>query len=162
MIAKSWLKIGRAWGADIKEIENYEEAFNDRSSLWVCHHRLETDKNLTSKQLKEMGMYSKVPPEQLIFLPNVIHSVAHILGRIPDKDIWSTLMSPPIACMCASKISMVVMLIESNYHVSRFSRKSSMQFWSEHGMDIMRPLWRYLDEKDLKTQERFMTETETL
>ena len=162
MIAKSWLKIGRAWGANIKEIENYEEALNDRTSLWVCHHRLETDQNLTSKQLKEMGLYVKVPPEHLVFLPPMIHEVAHILGHIPDKDIWEILMSPPMACIGASKISLVVLMIESNYRNRRFSRESSRDFWSEHGMDIMRPLWRYLNDKDLKTQERFMTETETL
>ncbi len=63
---------------DISLIENYDKAINDTTQTWHCHHRLETDFNLTLKQLKEMNRYFNIPASELIFLTKSEHSRIHV------------------------------------------------------------------------------------
>lgn len=68
-------------------IENYDLAQNDIHNMWECHHRLEIQDDgteLSSKELKERGLYWKRPPSELIFLMRKEHRRLHndsILGR---------------------------------------------------------------------------------
>lgn len=70
-----------------KDIENYEQAINDKDQIWVCHHRLEThfsdgterpkDAQLTVDELILLEMYYHRPPEEFIFLPRSKHISLH-------------------------------------------------------------------------------------
>ena len=69
---------------DISLIENYEQAKNDKTQIWLCHHRDEV-KILPSgikvvrslKELKENGRYYHCPANELIFLTLSEHSRLH-------------------------------------------------------------------------------------
>lgn len=65
---------------DISQIENYNKALNDKSQVYNIHHRLETEKNLSCKQLKEQNRYYKVPACELIFLTKAEHNQIHFRG----------------------------------------------------------------------------------
>ena len=52
-------------------IENYEDAVNDTTQTWICHHRLE--EFYLAKELKLMGKYYDVSPEELIFVTRKEH-----------------------------------------------------------------------------------------
>ena len=62
-----------------QQIENYNEAVNDNSEVWDCHHRLELHDDYinTREELKLMGLYYDRPPEELIFLKRSEHSRLH-------------------------------------------------------------------------------------
>lgn len=49
-------------------IENYDKAMNDKLQTWHCHHRFETDSNMSIKELVSKNLYFDRPPEELIFL----------------------------------------------------------------------------------------------
>ena len=66
---------------DITQIENYEKAINDNTQTWHCHHRKETDEELSLKQLKELGLYYNRPPSELIFLTKSEHHSLHSSGE---------------------------------------------------------------------------------
>lgn len=69
---------------DITQIENYDKAINDTTQTWHCHHRLETDLDLTEEQLKEQSLYFNRPASELIFLTPFEHISLHKKG----KQIW--------------------------------------------------------------------------
>ena len=69
---------------DISLIENYEEAINDNTQKWDCHHRRETV--YTSKDLIEIGEYYKRPAIELIFLPHTEHLKLPHIGRLKTED----------------------------------------------------------------------------
>lgn len=62
---------------DISLIENYDKAINDDSQSWHCHHKLETELNMSPKDLKEIGRYFNVPASELIFLTKSEHTKIH-------------------------------------------------------------------------------------
>ena len=64
---------------DYTKIENYEEAVNDKSQVWVCHHIL--GEILTSEQLKDHDFYYDVPPCMLKFVTRAEHARIHISGK---------------------------------------------------------------------------------
>lgn len=64
----------------IEWIENYQEAINDKTQVWCCHHRLEIDLHMTREQLKYLGLYYKVPANELIFLTKTEHRRLHFSG----------------------------------------------------------------------------------
>lgn len=66
----------------IENIENYEEAVNDKENLWDCHHRLEIQGPFRNSRslLKRCGMYYYVPASQLIFIKHSEHSRLHNIG----------------------------------------------------------------------------------
>lgn len=76
MISKSVYKYCKD---DPSLIENYDEAINS-TEIYDCHHRLETELNLTPKQLIEIGRYYKVPASELIFMTKSEHSRLHKSG----------------------------------------------------------------------------------
>ena len=64
---------------DISLIENYEEAFNDKTRRWECHHRRET---IYSKEgLIEIGEYYDRPAIELIFMLKEEHTRFHRIGK---------------------------------------------------------------------------------
>jgi hypothetical protein len=65
---------------DYTKIENYEEAVNDATEVWDCHHRLEAV--FTTEELKKAGWYLNRKPEELIFLKRKEHS------RNPEIHIY--------------------------------------------------------------------------
>lgn len=62
---------------DISLIENYEEAISDTEQTWHCHHRLETDLNISMQELKESNRYFNVEAKYLIFLKPYEHLHLH-------------------------------------------------------------------------------------
>ena len=66
---------------DISKIENYEEAMNDKTQTWHCHHRLELTLDgefaLSREQLKMHDMYYNRPYYELIFLTQSEHRRIH-------------------------------------------------------------------------------------
>lgn len=80
---------------DISNIENYEEAIKS-DKLYLCHHRLEThfsngtprpaNAQLVSEELEALGMYSKRPASELIFLTRSEHAKIHNIR--PKSDEW--------------------------------------------------------------------------
>lgn len=73
---------------DISNIENYYEAINDITEVWICHHRDEI-RNLPSgitvkrsvEELKENGRYYNCPANELIFIRRSEHTRLHSTGR---------------------------------------------------------------------------------
>lgn len=69
---------------DISKIENYEQAINDTTQTWECHHRDEV-KILPSgmtvirsrQDLKDAGRYFGCPANELIFLTKAEHRRLH-------------------------------------------------------------------------------------
>ena len=70
---------------DYTKIENYEEAVNDTTQTWHCHHRLELTLDgefaLTVAQLKMHDMYYYRPYYELIFLTPEEHIRLHTKGK---------------------------------------------------------------------------------
>ena len=63
----------------LENIENFQEAVNDKTQQWCLHHRLEIgeDYENTEEQLKMMGLYYNRPACELIYLPMGIHTSLH-------------------------------------------------------------------------------------
>lgn len=64
---------------DISLIQNYQQAIEDQTQVWHCHHRLQFQGEFhnSAKLLKKCGMYKNVPAWQLIFLKPEIHDSMH-------------------------------------------------------------------------------------
>lgn len=71
---------------DISLIENYDKAINDKTQIWQCHHRLETDKGLSKQELIDTGKYFDVEAKDLIFLTERDHKALH--RTFYNKNIW--------------------------------------------------------------------------
>lgn len=65
-------------------IENYEEAVNDTTQTWHCHHIL--GEILSREQLKEHEFYYDVPPCMLKFVTSVEHHRLHLTGRTRSTE----------------------------------------------------------------------------
>lgn len=88
-------------------IENYPQAAIDPERTWHCHHRLETDKGYTRSELKAMGRYYGVPPEELVFLAPEQHRRLHRrYGRsLPAKErAANRLLNGGFSCMDTVRI----------------------------------------------------------
>lgn len=78
---------------DIENVENYELAKADNFKGWQCHHRLETHTSdgerrpvdITSKELRALGMYIHRPAEELIFMTRKDHISLHYKGNCYAK-----------------------------------------------------------------------------
>lgn len=86
---------------DISLIENYEEAVNDKTNMWECHHRweltLDGEFANSIEDLKRLGMYYHRPYFELIFLERHKHHTLHNLAnrkanRGPDYNEMSNYM----------------------------------------------------------------------
>lgn len=62
---------------DISKIENYEQAKNDKSQVWICHHRTEIWWNCTAQELIDNVCYYNRPAKELIFLTRGEHASLH-------------------------------------------------------------------------------------
>ena len=71
---------------DITKIENYEQAINDTTQTWHCHHRLETDLNLSIQELKDRDLYYNRPASELIFLTPKEHQRIHHKGAFMSEE----------------------------------------------------------------------------
>lgn len=65
---------------DYTKIENYEEAINDKTQVWHCHHR--NERFYTEQELIDLGLYYDCPPCELIFLKPKDHYAEYHKGRI--------------------------------------------------------------------------------
>lgn len=74
-------KIRKYCCEDISLIENYEQAFNDQSQVWECHHRLEIELGLSKTELIKQGLYWNRPASELIFLTPSEHRRVHRIGK---------------------------------------------------------------------------------
>ena len=66
-------------------IENYEQAINDKTQTWECHHKDEIRvlpsgmiAIRTKEELIENGRYYNCPPNELIFLTKAEHTRVHM------------------------------------------------------------------------------------
>ena len=71
---------------DISLIENYDKAVADNTQTWHCHHRWETDRNLSAKELIFCNEYFRIPADRLIFLTPHDHLSLHFKGKRFHKD----------------------------------------------------------------------------
>lgn len=62
-------------------IENYQEAVNDQTQTWHCHHRHEIDWDLSREELIAIGRYYDVHYSELIFLTHREHNILHNTGE---------------------------------------------------------------------------------
>ena len=69
------LRTVRQYCKNYTQIENYEEAINDSTETWICHHIL--GEILSSEQLKKHDFYYDVPPCMLKFVTKKEHSKIH-------------------------------------------------------------------------------------
>ena len=69
------LRTARQYCKNYTQIENYEEAINDSTETWICHHIL--GEILSSEQLKKHDFYYDVPPCMLKFVTKNEHSKIH-------------------------------------------------------------------------------------
>lgn len=66
---------------DISLIENYGAAVSDTTQTWHCHHRLETEQNMSVEELKFCSEYINLPASRLIFLTPHDHLSLHFTGN---------------------------------------------------------------------------------
>ena len=73
---------------DISKIENYEQAVNDDTQTWHCHHKLEIQGQFRNSPslLKKCGLYYNVPAWQLIFLTKADHMRLHESGKHRSEE----------------------------------------------------------------------------
>lgn len=64
---------------DYTKIENYEEAINDTTQTWHCHHIL--GEILTKQQLLDHDFYYDIPPCMLKFVTPTEHRALHTKGK---------------------------------------------------------------------------------
>ena len=83
----SFCRVNKYCKDDIRLIENYEQALNDNTQTWHCHHRLETDLGLSPEDLKDHGLYFNVPAKELIFLTKNDHFKIHRLNALEKTEI---------------------------------------------------------------------------
>lgn len=67
---------------DISQIENYEQAINDKTQTWECHHKAEILPcgRFTTNDLIKHNLYWNRPANELIFLTHSEHTKLHHCG----------------------------------------------------------------------------------
>lgn len=73
------------------KIENYQEAVNDTTQTWHCHHRHEIEYNLSKIDLQAMDFYFNRPFDELIFLTSADHRSLHHKGKV---GVWKGKVGP--------------------------------------------------------------------
>lgn len=73
------LKKVKKFCKDYTRIENYEEAVNDNTQMWDCHHIL--GEILSREQLKDHDFYYDVPSCMLKFVTRAEHTHLHKKGK---------------------------------------------------------------------------------
>lgn len=74
---------------DISLIENYKKAIEDKSTLYVLHHRLEITENgiLSKEDLIKRNLYYNRPASELIWLPIGEHAKLHNSNRSKESKM---------------------------------------------------------------------------
>lgn len=90
---------------DISKIENYEQAVNDSTQIWDCHHRLEIQGQFKNSPalLKKCGLYYNVPAWQLIFLTKADHTRIHRLGSHMSMETRKKLSASRSGKFCGER-----------------------------------------------------------
>lgn len=86
MISERYLRRLKSYcSGDYTKIENYEDAVNDTTQKWECHHRKELTEDgkfaYSKEDLIEKKKYYDRPPSELIFLTESEHKKLHGKGR---------------------------------------------------------------------------------
>ena len=71
---------------DISKIKNYEQAVNDTTQVWDCHHMTETWWNCSKKDLIENECYYHRKACELIFLTHAEHARLHRKGNKHSEE----------------------------------------------------------------------------
>lgn len=71
---------------DISKIKNYEQAVNDTTQVWDCHHMTETWWNCTAKELMDNECYYHRKACELIFLTHAEHTRLHRKGNKHSEE----------------------------------------------------------------------------
>lgn len=79
-------RIYRFCSDDITQIENYEQAMNDTTQTWHCHHRFEIDLHLSQQELIDRGLYHNRPASELILLKPSEHTLLHHKGKYVSEE----------------------------------------------------------------------------
>ena len=77
MISKDIYRLKKICCEDISLIENYNEAVNDTTQIWDCHHRKEIELNKNRQELIDMGLYYNRPASELVFITHANHTKLH-------------------------------------------------------------------------------------
>lgn len=77
MISKDFYRLKKICCEEISLIENYNEAVNDTTQIWDCHHRKEIELNKNRQELIDMGLYYNRPANELIFITHSDHTKLH-------------------------------------------------------------------------------------
>lgn len=74
----------------LSKIENYDAAISDKTQTWHCHHRAEIvgTKEVSTKELKEKGLYYNRPASELIFMRPQEHRSLHLSVRNIGNDYF--------------------------------------------------------------------------
>ena len=126
-------------------IENYDEAINDNTQMWICHHRLEThfsdgtprpkDAQLSASELKALSMYFNRPPEELIFLNHTEHRNVHQKGKLRSQEtidkISASKMGHGVSDATRHKISKT--LQKFYYQCVETNEVATMKEWISRG-----------------------------
>ena len=70
----------------ISKIKNYEQAVNDTTQVWDCHHMTETWWNCTAKELMDNECYYHRKACELIFLTHAEHTRLHRKGNKHSEE----------------------------------------------------------------------------
>ena len=73
------LKKVKKFCKDYTQINNYEEAVNDKTKMWDCHHIL--GEIISTEQLLDNDFYYDVPPCMLKFVTRSEHNSIHKSGN---------------------------------------------------------------------------------
>lgn len=58
---------------NISDIENFEDAVNDRTETWDIHHKREISENKSRSELESLNLVFNRPANELIFLKHNEH-----------------------------------------------------------------------------------------
>lgn len=127
---------------DYTLIENYEEAVNDKTQTWHCHHIL--GEILTSEQLKDHDFYYDVPPCMLKFVTKAEHIRLHFKGRTFSEEhrrkISETLKGHTVSDETRRKMSEAKNNIsdETRRKLSEARKGENNPFYGKHRSDETR------------------------
>jgi len=106
---------------DLEKIENYDKAVADTTQVWECHHKLE-QAGFTASELKTLGMYFLIVPENLIFLTKEEHMKLHKASK-KLSEIGKKYLSKKVLCVETGVVYDSTMDVQrqtgiSNQHIS--------------------------------------------
>lgn len=92
---------------DISKIDNYEQAVNDKTQTWECHHRAEILPcgRFSAEDLKKFGLYYHRPANELIFLTKSDHTRLHFTGKTWSEESRAKLSETRKAKIASGEIA---------------------------------------------------------